>query len=422
MTELLFSKARDLHQKGESRQAALIYKEALENTQDPKLRIEALGFLGGWRHAEQDYDEAVEYFAQCAALCGDHPRLEFEWANAIELSGRVGDALPHYLKALRLHPKNARYLLYAGAALDALGRHEEALQVWSIGADVDIALRKVKDDPNADTETRDKSHAADSALRAAFSDLHRQTVGDASELRRVRDAIWVQTHDGEFQYKNRMQQPHVFYMPDLPAIPVFHDLEWMPTLERHWRDIREEYLTAAHALSGAPYIEKNAMLGAEFNLLKGSMDWKSIHLFQNAAPNEDVIRHFPKTVEALQSVPLVRVDGQPMEVFFSVLAPKTRIPPHFGLANSRMTTHLPLIIPDNCSIRVADETHQWQEGKVFSFDDSFRHAAANDGEETRVVLIFESWAPDLSAAEQDAISKSFSVRTDWLKQRRIPNA
>ena len=258
---------------------------------------------------------AAQCYSQCAALCGDDPRLEYEWANAIELSGKVGEALPHYLKALRLHPKNARYFLYAGAALDALGRHEEALYVWSVGADVDIALRKVKDDPNADPQTKGKSHAADSALRALFTELHRRTVGDATELRRVRDAIWVQTHDSEFQYKNRMQQPHVFYMPDLPAIPVFHDLEWMPALERLWRDIRDEYLKAAHSLSGAPYIEKNALLGAEFNLLKGSMDWKSIHLFQNAEPNEDVIRHFPKTIAALQGVPLVRVNGQPMEVF-----------------------------------------------------------------------------------------------------------
>ena len=87
-----------------------------------------------------------------------------------------------------------------------------------------------------------------------------------------------------------------------------------------------------------------------------------------------------------------------------------------------MTTHLPLLIPDDCSIRVADETYHWQEGKVFSFDDSFRHAAANDSEETRVVLIFESWAPDLSPAEENAISESFAARTDWLKQRRIPSA
>ena len=57
MSDLLFSKARNLHQSGDSRQAALVYQEALEKTQDPQLRLEALGFLGGWHHAEMRYDK-----------------------------------------------------------------------------------------------------------------------------------------------------------------------------------------------------------------------------------------------------------------------------------------------------------------------------------------------------------------------------
>jgi aspartate beta-hydroxylase len=39
-----------------------------------------------------------------------------------------------------------------------------------------------------------------------------------------------------------------------------------------------------------------------------------------------------------------------------------------------------------------------------TFDDTFEHEAWNRSSETRVVLIIDSWNPDLSEAERAAVS------------------
>ena len=65
----------------------------------------------------------------------------------------------------------------------------------------------------------------------------------------------------------------------------------------------------------------------------------------------------------------------------------TTLAPHCGPRNSRLTAHLPLIVPEidepkqgsNVGLRVGhprDESWQmWEEGQVLIFDDSFEHEA-----------------------------------------------
>ena len=113
-------------------------------------------------------------------------------------------------------------------------------------------------------------------------------------------------------------------------------------------------------------------------------------------------------------------DVRPVELFFSRLKPGTHIPPHFGIANNRVTIHLPLIVPGDCEIRVGTEMHAWREGEIFAFDDSFEHEAWNRSSADRVVLIFESHHPDLSPDERRAIEYAIEARGRWLKERRVP--
>ena len=62
-----------------------------------------------------------------------------------------------------------------------------------------------------------------------------------------------------------------------------------------------------------------------------------------------------------------------------------------------------LVVPDNCVVRVGNEARQWQEGKACVFDDSVEHAARNDIDQLRVVLIFDIWNPFLSEFERQRI-------------------
>jgi aspartate beta-hydroxylase len=130
---------------------------------------------------------------------------------------------------------------------------------------------------------------------------------------------------------------------------------------------------------------------------------------------------FPKTLAALKAADIVRIEGRPMELFFSRLKPGTHIPPHHGIANNRITVHLPLIVPGDCSIRVGNAMHHWREGEIVAFDDSFEHEAWNRSPADRVVLIFEAHHPDLSREEREAIQYAIEVRGRWLKKRSVPS-
>ena len=80
------------------------------------------------------------------------------------------------------------------------------------------------------------------------------------------------------------------------------------------------------------------------------------------------------------------------------------IAPHTGFHNSRLVCHLPLIVPDGCWFRVGNETRTWAPSKAFVFDDTIEHEARNASSDTRIVLIFNIWRPDLTADERGLVA------------------
>jgi aspartate beta-hydroxylase len=105
---------------------------------------------------------------------------------------------------------------------------------------------------------------------------------------------------------------------------------------------------------------------------------------------------------------------------YSVLRPGTHILPHRGVTNTRLVTHLPLIVPSDCAIRVGGEIHEWQEGRCVTFDDTFEHEAWNNSSETRVVLILDSWNPDLTEVERVAVTDLVEVIGDFNRASEVP--
>jgi aspartyl/asparaginyl beta-hydroxylase (cupin superfamily) len=58
----------------------------------------------------------------------------------------------------------------------------------------------------------------------------------------------------------------------------------------------------------------------------------------------------------------------------------------------------------------------WEEGKAWVFDDSIEHEAWNRSNETRVILLFETWRPELSESERTLVSTmlgSIEDGNDW---------
>jgi len=108
----------------------------------------------------------------------------------------------------------------------------------------------------------------------------------------------------------------------------------------------------------------------------------------------------PQTFRILESGPrLAEV------AMFSALSAGGHIAPHCGTWNCRITFHLGLVIPENCALRVGNETRVWQSGRLIVFDDTFDHEAWNKSDKTRYVLLFDVWHPDLSDIEVELLEQ-----------------
>ncbi len=351
-------------------------------------------------------------------------------AYAAENAGRVRSAANDYRRAIFLDRNNPTPYLYLGFALTRLNQGELAAQVYSLAADLNSLSVNAWRKPEMSEDIKLRSKDADESIRVHFTQLHKQTVAryqlthPAASLDRIHDAIWCATHDQLFTFGNEQQRPHLFYVAEIDPVAVFDpDLyAWTTALENACEEIREEYIQLAASANSAaiPYIESNASaLDESWQPLIGSTNWSSFHLYKNDDKNSALIAQLPKTCSLLHQVPLLKTHDQPREVLFSLLKGRQRIPPHYGLANTDMTVHLPLITCGEAGIKVAGEVYQWQEGKSFLFDDSFLHESWNNFTEPRVNLLFSAWHPDLSIDEQNAISASFESREAWNRSRNI---
>ncbi|HEY1991670.1 MAG TPA: aspartyl/asparaginyl beta-hydroxylase domain-containing protein, partial [Gammaproteobacteria bacterium] len=153
--------------------------------------------------------------------------------------------------------------------------------------------------------------------------------------------------------------------------------------------------------------------------LDGSRDWSALHLYKAGVRVERNCQSCPQTVAAVESLPLPRIPEHAPEALFSVLQPGTRIPPHFGLANYKLVTHLALKVPPDCAIRVGNETRGWTEGECLVLDDSFQHEAWNRSGERRAVLIVEIWNPAVTEAEREGIA-ALVAGTAAFKRKYAP--
>ncbi len=176
-------------------------------------------------------------------------------------------------------------------------------------------------------------------------------------------------------------------------------------------DIRSELIEVLREESAfKPYVEgdPNRPRSDEAGMLNNPA-WSAYYLWKDGAIVPEHAARCPRTMEALAEAPLTSVKGRSPAVLFSLLRPRTRIPPHNGFVNTRLICHLPLIVPESCGLRVGNETRVPVEGKAWLFDDTIEHEAWNDSDRTRVILLFEIWRPELSDEERRLVSAMFEA-------------
>lgn len=227
---------------------------------------------------------------------------------------------------------------------------------------------------------------------------------DARDLRRFRESL-----DVMLGRKRRYDpQPHLFHYQGLAPTSFFEraDFPWLDAFEAATSAIREEFLAVLASDTGfTPYINyaQDQPL-AQWAELNKSPNWSAFRLLDNGVRIEENAARCPRTMELLASAPQPDQPGRTPSAMFSVLKPRTKIPPHTGVSNVRLVTHLPLIVPPGCGFRVGNDTRAWEEGRAWVFDDTIEHEAWNDSDALRVVLIFDIWHPQLSAAERALIT------------------
>ena len=245
-------------------------------------------------------------------------------------------------------------------------------------------------------------------------EAHLESAGVSQEVRTARFQTALDIMLGKKQLY--LQQPNSFYYPFLPQIQFYErsSFPWLREVEAAAPAIREELETVLAEEGGfRPYVEINPDRPQPANHLLGDPSWGAFYLWKAGEIVAENAKRCPRTMEALGHAPMPRIRGRSPLALFSLLKAGTHIKPHNGLLNTRLICHLPLIVPPGCRLRVGNEVREWEAGKALIFDDSIEHEAWNEGNETRVVLLFEIWRPEIEEAERAALTSLFEAITDY---------
>ena len=351
--------------------------ELLERSaSDPSAPYAAKARLAVCRAALGEHRAAAGMFGKALSERPDEFPLRLAFAETLTAAGDADAALPEYFRALHDAQIRGRWLDDASTPPLLRERVKRAMQL------VDSGRREWFErllQPHVDTFGRDTLARVDEALQVYLG--LRSAMGDPR------------------------QKPKFLWMPSLPATPFFdRDLfDWYPALEQAADAIREELqavLARERELTPFLVIDDKAVEDAYLAGNPDSRAWDAYFFHRHGVRHDEHLLACPRTAAALQAVPLTRIDKHAPEVLFSVLAPQTHIKPHHGVTNTRVVTHLPLVIPTgDCKLVVGGDVHAWQQDRCVTFDDTFLHEAWNRTDHTRVVLILDTWNPWLRAEE-----------------------
>ena len=199
------------------------------------------------------------------------------------------------------------------------------------------------------------------------------------------------------------------YVPGLTVRQFWdcEDLEWCQKLSSRYEEIRDEFLRVTSDMEALRRQGSNIWAGAlTQDALSYGEGWRTLGLYDKGVWDAQNVRMFPITATAIRDseIPI-------LEVFFASMEAQSSIKMHSDFTNFVLTSHLPLVIPQNgenkCRLTIGDETRQWLNGKIMMFDTSIMHDAVNETDETRYILMLRVWHPDLTPVERDALQFLF---------------
>ena len=399
--------------------------------------------------AAGSYAEADVAFGRVLALAPDHAEALNYLAQRALLDGRAAEAVALLERATAREADKAEYWKNLGFAHLACNQLEAAAMALSKAVSLDprafrarLFLAQIHEGAGRVREATMQYFGAIIAAQAQglwlseattapamrervlaamnFVDRHRRPMfaealeplrakhGDAA-LARVMRSLDIYLGTEAADYPDPRQRPKFLYFPGLPTTPYFDRalFPWYAELENNVDVIRAELHEVLREERGiAPFLGTNELDRVGDQLAGGQAPpaWDAFFFYRHGERFDEHCARCPRTAAILDALPLVRIREHAPEICFSVLTPGTHILPHRGVTNTRLVTHLPLIVPENCALVVGGEKREWREGECFTFDDTFEHEAWNRGASTRVVMLMDCWNPHLTEVEREALT------------------
>ncbi|MGE0178478.1 MAG: aspartyl/asparaginyl beta-hydroxylase domain-containing protein [Sphingomonas sp.] len=373
----------------------------------PDPRLQTLARAGAEALAKGDPRAALNHFAEIVAAGGEPP-----WLAVARASQLIGDGEGERNALQRILDDDKRNLpaLLAMGELHVRQKDDRAAMSF-FGAALNQAA--VTQPPPHIQPFLERARAFITEAQGRYvSHLERQleNAGLFAEKASPRVAMALDLLHGRRELY--LQQPNVFYFPGLPQRQFYErdEFGWLGEVEAAAPAMRDE-LSAVMAADGDfdPYVLSAPDRPPPNNHLLGDPSWGAFYLWQGGTPVAGQAERCPATMAALETAPMPVIAGRSPMALFSLLKPNTHIAPHHGMLNTRLICHVPLIAPDGCALRVGNETREWRFGETLIFDDSFEHEAWNRGTQTRVVLLFEIWRPEIGAAEREELTAVFEA-------------
>jgi aspartyl/asparaginyl beta-hydroxylase (cupin superfamily) len=390
--------------RGDPRRAAQLWEQLL--ARQPAHRGALLG-LAQLRYRSGAIAQARELLDRLVRLDGGDKQ---QWINLAVVCQAQRDEAGEdeaIRRALMIDPLDLLALILRAALLTRQGKRHAAARAH--GAVAAVApplerlapeLRPAVQEALAYREQYDREFGAhlDASLGPLLTDLR----GEGT-------ARFTESLDIMLGRKRQyLPQPALFHFQGLAPVTFFErrDFPWLDAVEASTASIRAEFLEALRVDTGfTPYLsygeDEPLRQWAELNK---SLRWSAFHLIEGGRANEANARRCPRTMAALAGAPQPDQPGRTPTAMFSMLKPRTRIPPHCGVSNVRLVVHLPLVVPPGCGFRVGNDVRHWEEGKAWVFDDTIEHEAWNDSEHLRAILMFDIWHPHLSGPERALVS------------------
>jgi aspartate beta-hydroxylase len=400
----VFARASEAWHQGRHEAASQLLRTLLET--EPR-HVAALNTLAMIALNRGDGQSAIPYLERAAEAEPGSAPIRFNLFQAFDLAGDLERGMASLDRALTIDPYYVPAILMKAELLARLGRLPEALAMFraiiAVGPNSDSLpppAREALAHGLALIEADDVRRAA--AFERPLAEVHAAHPG--ADFHRA-DA-YVEQRTG--RRKVYVQQPVDGHFPYLPAIEFFPEdrFPWFEALEAETEEIGRELksLLAEGDRGFRPYIAFGATEPVnQWGDLNHSPRWSAWFFWEDGVRQDENCARCPATAAALEALPMLDLPGKGPTALFSILEPRTRIPPHSGSSNVRATVHLPLVVPEGCGFRVGAETRTPTVGKAWAFDDTIEHEAWNDSDALRAILIFDVWNPLLTEAERAAV-------------------